>query len=372
MAKVLVVDDDEDIRTFYQEVISALHHEVFVAKNAEEANYIILSEKGLDVAIVDRVLPGNEDGLDILEFIQASQPLCQTILVSGYPTFNSASKALRLNAFDYLTKPVKIGQLYEVIDAAIKENEIKKGKIFDDEKNKKDYEVLRSKQEILQHDMRSLLIGINGFINLLINKTSLNKKQFEYCKQIQQCSIHLENMVNTYLDISNLEQDNFQLNKTRFNILNIIKQSRKALHFLADEKNINISLIFNKKMLSINDFLYFEGDRMYLQNSINNLLKNAIEASPCDQRIKIRIKNLSESVSISIHNWGTIPEDVRYTFFEKYASSGKKSGVGLGTYIVQLVVKAHDGEITMNSSDDEGTEISIILPYTKVLEAEYS
>jgi signal transduction histidine kinase len=84
----------------------------------------------------------------------------------------------------------------------------------------------------------------------------------------------------------------------------------------------------------------------------------------------VRIKDLSEYVSISIHNWGTIPEDVRYTFFEKYASSGKKSGVGLGTYIVQLVVKAHDGEITMNSSDDEGTDISIILPYSKVLEAE--
>ena len=154
------------------------------------------------------------------------------------------------------------------------------------------------------------------------------------------------------------------------NSLDIIKQSRKALRFLADEKNIDIALIFNKRMLSINDVLYFEGDRVYLQNIINNLLKNAIEASPSDQRIKIRIKDLSEYVSISIHNWGTIPEDVRDTFFEKYASSGKKGGVGLGTYIVHLVVKAHDGEITFNSSDNEGTDISIILPYSKVQEAE--
>ena len=50
MAKVLVVDDDEDIRTLYQQMISAIQHEVFVAKDAEEAKTIIMSEDGLDVA----------------------------------------------------------------------------------------------------------------------------------------------------------------------------------------------------------------------------------------------------------------------------------------------------------------------------------
>ena len=176
--------------------------------------------------------------------------------------------------------------------------------------------------------------------------------------------------VNTYLDVSTLEQDNFQLNMTRFNILDIIKQSREALCFLADEKNIVISLIFNKRTLSANDVLSFEGDRMYLQNTINNLLKNAIESSPRDQRIKVSIKDLNEYVSISIHNWGTIPEDVRYRFFEKYATSGKKSGVGLGTYMAELVVKAHNGEIAIDSSENVGTNISITLPYSKVSEAE--
>lgn len=372
MAKVLVVDDDEDIRTFFHQIISAVHHEVYLARDAEEAKSIIMSEEGLDVALVDRILPGNEDGLDILEFIQASQPLCQTILISGYPTFNSASKALRHCAFDYLTKPVQMKQLYKVINAAINEKRIIAEKIFDAEKNKQGYKVLRSKQEILQHDMRSLLIGINGFINLLINKTSLDEKQAEYCKQIQQCSIHLEDMVNTYLDISNSDQENFQLNKTKFNILDIIQQSREALGFLAEEKNIDVSLIFKKRRLSIDDVLYFEGDPVYLQNSITNLLKNAIEASPCDQSIRIRIEDLREYILISIHNWGTIPEDMRYTFFNKYASSGKKSGVGLGTYIAHLVVKAHDGEITINSSENEGTDISILLPRNKILEAKQS
>ena len=370
MAKVLVVDDDEDIRSLFQQMISAAHHDVFVAMDAEEAKSIIISEEDLDIAIVDRILPGDGDGLDVLEFIKINQPLCRTVLLSGHPTFNSASKAIHHKAFDYLTKPVRKNRLYEVIDAAVKEKNVLKGEIFAAEKNKKGYEELRSKQEMLRHDKRSLLIGINGFINLLVQKTSLDEKQFEYCRQIRQCSIQLETMVNTYLNMSNFERGDFQLTKTKFSILDLIRQSRNALGFLADEKNVEITLMFNRKKLSTKDVLEIEGDRMYLQNAINNLLKNAIEASPPGNRIEIRIKELRDYISISIHNWGTIPDDVRYTFFEKYASSGKKSGLGLGTYIVKLIVKAHDGKTTFRSSDTEGTDISILLPYGNVREME--
>jgi signal transduction histidine kinase len=131
---------------------------------------------------------------------------------------------------------------------------------------------------------------------------------------------------------------------------------------MADEKNVDISIIYNKKILSIEDMLLFEGDRMFLQNTVNNLLKNAIEASPPDQRVKIKIKDTDNSLWLSVHNWGTIPEDVRTTFFEKHTTSGKKRGMGIGTYMASLVAKAHNGEITFYSSEDKGTEVSMRLP----------
>jgi signal transduction histidine kinase len=215
---------------------------------------------------------------------------------------------------------------------------------------------------MLQHDMRSLVIGIVGFSNLLIDKTPLSKVQLEYCKQIRQCGLQLGNMVNTYLDISNLERESFRLNKTRFNLLDIIKQSRKTLHFLADEKNVEISMINNKRMLSIDDVIFFEGDRMYLQNAIDNLVKNAIEASPQDKRVKIRVKNGKNNLLISIHNWGLVPRTVRPSFFEKYATSGKKDGLGLGAYMAKLVVDAHGGKIGVKSSENAGTEVCLAFP----------
>ncbi len=361
MAKILVVDDEEAIHHLYNSILSEVGHEVFVAEDAEKAKSI-LSKEEFDVAVVDRILPGQEDGVDILRFIQAKHPLCQIIMLSGFPTFSSASEAIRCRAFDYLTKPVKATKLCEVVNAAVKEKNFQEAQTLNAEKNKKSYEEMKSKQEMLQHDMRSLLIGIIGFANLLINRTSLDEAQLEYCKQIQQCSGQLENMVNAYLDISHLEQTHFQLNKTTFNFLDIARQSRKTLHFLADEKNVDISIIYNKKLLSIGDVLFFEGDRMYLQNAIDNLLKNAIEASPPDRRVKLKIKNTNSHLWVTVQNWGAIPASLRPTFFEKYTTSGKGKGMGIGTYMANLVVKAHGGEIIFESSEGKGTEILIKLP----------
>ncbi|MFH1075995.1 MAG: response regulator [Pseudomonadota bacterium] len=272
MARVLIVDDEDEIRFLYKQLLSEAGHLVFVASDAEEAKAILLKED-IDVGLIDRILPGEESGLDILRFIQAERPLCKTILISGYPTFHSASEALRHNAFDYLTKPVGRIKLCETIESAFKQKQLHKQEMLAAEESKKNYEVLRSKQELLQHDMRSMLIGIAGFVNLLINRTILDDTQLEYCKQIQHCSIQLENMINTYLDISRLERPCVELARIEFNFLDIVRQSRKTLHFLADEKNVEISLIYNRKMLSLDDIILFEGDRTYLQSTIDNLVK---------------------------------------------------------------------------------------------------
>jgi signal transduction histidine kinase len=362
MAKVLLVEDEEETRSTYHQLLAHMGHDVLSAKDAGEAKAIISSEEDLDVALVDRILPGKEDGLAVLKFIQITQPLCRAILVSGYPSFDSASEAIRANAFAYLTKPVEIAQLGKVIDAALAEKTAREARILDAQRSKEGYEDLKSKQQILRHDMRSMLVGIVGFANLLMNKTSLDGIQMEYCRQIRRFGIQLESMVNTYLNISDLEEESFQLAKVKFNLFDIVRQSRNTLHFLAEEKNLDISIINNKKMFSIGDVLSFEGNRMYLQNAVDNLVKNAIEASPPDKHVKIKVTDRGERLTISIHNWGTVPQDVRARFFEKHATSGKKHGLGLGTYVAKLAIKEHGGDVSFTSTEDEGTKVYITLP----------
>jgi two-component system sensor histidine kinase/response regulator len=69
-----------------------------------------------------------------------------------------------------------------------------------------------------------------------------------------------------------------------------------------------------------------------------------------------------ESAIIRIHNTGSVPVDIRETFFEKYSTSGKPGGTGLGTYSARLIAETLGGDIKLETSDETGTSITIELP----------
>jgi len=91
-----------------------------------------------------------------------------------------------------------------------------------------------------------------------------------------------------------------------------------------------------------------------------NLIKNAIEASPINEKITICIEE-NEHVIIQIHNKGVVPEEIRDKFFEKYITWGKTSGTGLGTYSAKLIAEIQEGKISLRSTETEGTTIKIQL-----------
>ncbi|PRP66440.1 ATP-binding protein [Nonlabens agnitus] len=59
---------------------------------------------------------------------------------------------------------------------------------------------------------------------------------------------------------------------------------------------------------------------------------------------------------------GMIPEEIQPTFFEKYTTSGKDRGTGLGTYIAKMIAGFHGGNISFISSKEQGTTLFVVLP----------
>jgi CheY-like chemotaxis protein len=91
-------------------------------------------------------------------------------------------------------------------------------------------------------------------------------------------------------------------------------------------------------------------------------LKNAVEASPPGATVSVSAQAGSEgTVAIRIHNQGAVPAAVRATFFQKYASMGKASGTGLGTYSARLMARVQDGDVAMATDDVEGTTLTVVL-----------
>ncbi len=101
--RALVVDDDNRVRKAWRWMLMGEEFQVEYAANASEALDIVGSSR-LDVVISDISMPGM-DGLELLDRIKAQKPDVEVIIMTGVGTIESAVRAMRAGAFDYLTKP---------------------------------------------------------------------------------------------------------------------------------------------------------------------------------------------------------------------------------------------------------------------------
>jgi DNA-binding NtrC family response regulator len=116
---ILLVDDEEGVRFTLDKILRDAGYRVNSVVGLSEA-FACLETSDFDIAIIDRMLSNGENGIDLLRFIRKSSPRCQTIMISAYPSVESAAEAARYGNFAYLIKPVRKGDILATITAAIK------------------------------------------------------------------------------------------------------------------------------------------------------------------------------------------------------------------------------------------------------------
>ena len=125
---VLVVDDEED---FLETIVKRLKKRKVSAigvKSGEEALEVI-KEKPIDVVILDIKMPGGMDGIETLREIKKIQPICEVILLTGHGSMETSIEGMKLGAFDYLLKPVKLEELLPKLADAFEKKDTQDQKI---------------------------------------------------------------------------------------------------------------------------------------------------------------------------------------------------------------------------------------------------
>lgn len=124
MAKLLVVDDEKNLRLVVQKEMARQGHEVECAEDGETA-WAMLEEQDYDVLLCDINMPR----LDGLGLLRRTREKCQNppevIMLTGQATVESAIEAMKLGAYDYLTKPYRIGELAALVTAASEKQQLK-------------------------------------------------------------------------------------------------------------------------------------------------------------------------------------------------------------------------------------------------------
>lgn len=103
-SKILVVDDDETVRRSYRRSLASSQCNVEVAWDGREALQA-MEHQAFDVVLLDLRMPGM-DGMAVLKAIKQKWPDSEVVIITGYPSLETAKEAVRLGAYDYLAKPV--------------------------------------------------------------------------------------------------------------------------------------------------------------------------------------------------------------------------------------------------------------------------
>jgi DNA-binding NtrC family response regulator len=117
LAKILIVDDEEVVRLSYERILEGTHCKVKSAWTWTQVSQLMQSDP-CDLVLLDLRMP-EMDGMNILRAIRQRWPESEVIIITGYPTIESAKEALTLGAYDYLTKPVGPDQILDAANGAI-------------------------------------------------------------------------------------------------------------------------------------------------------------------------------------------------------------------------------------------------------------
>ena len=127
MAKILVVDDERNVRQAFETILASKGHLVVAVRGAEEA-LAAVDREDCDLAILDICLPGMS-GLDALQRIKERRPKMPVIVMTGQGTTSTAIEATKRGAFDYQLKPFSTPEMLQTIARALESARLMKGQL---------------------------------------------------------------------------------------------------------------------------------------------------------------------------------------------------------------------------------------------------
>jgi DNA-binding NtrC family response regulator len=116
-SNVLIVDDDEVVRLSHLRSLQSACRDIAAVGDGEDA-LRAMERQPFDVVLLDLRMPGM-DGMSVLRTIKHKWPESEVVVITGYPTIETAKEAVRLGAYDYLAKPVGPDEVIHATDAAV-------------------------------------------------------------------------------------------------------------------------------------------------------------------------------------------------------------------------------------------------------------
>ena len=213
----------------------------------------------------------------------------------------------------------------------------------------------------VSHDFRSPLTSIQGFLSAMLDGTIPPELHEKYLGVVLTETERLTKLTNDLLSLNNLNTRGVLLAKTDFDINDSIRRMALSFEQVCRNKNINVELVL------LGETLFVTADKERIEQVLYNLVDNAIKFTGRGGTIRIETSEKKNKVFVSIKDNGIgIPKDDQKYIWDRFyktdLSRGKdKKGTGLGLSIVREIIRAHDENINLISTEGVGSEFIFTL-----------
>lgn len=356
MPTVLVVDDEAIIRDLCARILK--DYRVLQAENGQEALQI-LDREPVDLILVDIMMP-IMNGLDLLQKVKDENPEQLVIVMTGFADKDIILRALKAHADDFIQKPINLLQLKTAIKNALETKALRQelGQLKRLDRIKSDF------LGLISHKLRTPTTSISLFIQNLASGT-FDPADPEFASAVN--AIREESEYLAYLIKDLLYYSDIILHD------NSAKASREDLQEIVATTLVDKHASIKKKRLTLHNNLtggwpQVVVDRQRIAFALNALLENAIKFTPPGGEITLsgEISETEFSLTIADNGPGISAEESTKVFEKFYQidpqNTGQIRGFGLGLFYARQFIRDHGGTITLNSTPNHGTEITIRLP----------
>lgn len=384
---ILVIDSDEGLVRTLGAILRLDGYEVTAALSLYEA-MVTLRDKTVDLILAE-LRADDGGGEDVLARARDLAPDAVVIVLTRYATFESALRALRAGAYDYLVKPVDVDVLRLTVERGLEHSRLERelaGHVreledahsqlqsfnsllrqqVDDATQELQRKVqaldevnahLRQTQEehdrfvaMVAHEMRGPLNPIINYAQLA-KRPSISHDQLEhYTDIIVEHAFRLNRLVDDLQTATRLSSDQFTLHRTECDVAAAV--SEVVDHFISTvrERVFTLDRPDEPVVATV--------DRDRIVQAVRNLIDNAVKYSAEGGAVETSVWSDADTVYIRVRDYGAgIPEEEMMRIFQAFTRLEKHpdiSGSGLGLYITKGIVKEHGGELTV--ANGSGTE----------------
>lgn len=359
--RILIVDDEPNTIVSLQTI---LKKEGFVTRVASSGEKAIEEIKKIrpDLILLDLVMPGL-NGIETLKCIRGFNQEVIVIVITAYPSFESASEAMRNGAYDYITKPYNIDDVLFTVKRGIEKKELQKSieRMKNRELHERNDELTRFTYTV-SHDLKSPLVTVKTFLGYL--EQDIRKQDAQNVdKDINYISRAADKMGRLLDELLDFARVGNKMNPPVDVLLQKIVQ--EALSLVAGRiTGRGVEVVVTQEPVIL------FGDQPRLLEVFVNLLDNAVKfmGEQPRPRVEIGVETQGSETVLFVRDNG-IGIDPRHQnklfgLFEKLDPAAE--GTGMGLVLARRIVELHNGIIWMKSEGpDKGTTFFFTLANTK-------